>query len=290
MGYRVVLIIFIWINSAFGADTSICKNIKEGLVDGLEVLLARNIEQDKIEHALRRVPDIKKEILKIWEDTKTPSSLKKIIRKLIDYDIDIHMVPEQSYDKALYLVDKNQVLAFNITPSRNANMDLSSSIAKEKTKIDKFINEVYLKNQDKGVFYNIFLAHENQETLLDRVGLLVHELAHIRMLIFFNRNIARLSGKYPQFITRENPLGKYTIDSDFYHFIQEIYAYQSQHRFLSNSNGKTYNDYSDLLGDQQILHSQKVRVKISRFVIDEYRITNPEVLKIKDSTLHELLN
>ncbi len=225
-------------------------------------------------------------VLDILEDPLIPGSIKRILRTaLVVRNTTILELTQEIKDEtgidsnALYLVRQNRVNTF--TPS-----------ARVETVTQESNGDAVQRYDLSGLTADppTVLIHNRQITSeLNDLVTLIHELSHIRFATFLEVQIQYLATQFPDNLIYEKD-GKFYMNEDLYHFLNERYAFQTEYEFMKATLGRYYHPvyqrYESLLRDPQA--DKEYRIIISNFLLDAYGIRDPKVRGLAPYKLSEI--
>ena len=210
-------------------------------------------------------------------------------------DVEINHFPSElkekyGFDQRLMAFYDPQNLTYTILPNdpNSSNLDdtLNLSVKKMKGSLagQKFLKDFVIYIHDRPFGTN---TYEPENPLMT----LVHELGHVRMGRFLNKNLQRLVGLFPEDMLRVTG-GKIEISADLEAYIQEREAYESEYLVLKNIVGnKSYlaNIPKDWSGFNFKLSLAEVRPRISRQLREDYQIKDSRLIFLDSLSLGEIL-
>lgn len=232
---------------------------------------------------LNDIPTLKNWINTLLADPLTPDRIKRIIRRALEQNLTAIQLTRTIKNEwgihnvnALYRsVDKKFVVLAN----GNAELSYNRAAAKFKPKQTPFKHILFMQQRPLSAKANDVVA-------------LVHEMSHVKFNVFLEDHLPRLIDRFPDDLVRRLGNGEYVIDQEFYAFLLERYAFETEYALLKSAYGRHFDEWAraerygsgpGLMSDAEMSRS------ISQKVIDIYKIKDPRVLQMKDRTIHDIL-
>ena len=250
----------------------------------------------KVERRMVDFQGLRSTLVEFVDDPAIPEHLKALVRKALAGD-DVDIVKLTDDLRKEYLIPEN----FNaLAATKQANFQLI-------TRADhKSVNQVATdlangKTSDARKVYP-FKADNTvmvQDRALDAknndLTLLVHELAHIRLQRFMEANIDKLSERLPRDLIRKTSEGKFEIDEQLFHYLNERFAHEMELKAVK-STARIPSRYSGGWVPEKwrgapvlAMTEQETRRLISDHVARAYGITDPRILALREKKLSEIL-
>lgn len=232
---------------------------------------------------LNDVVTLKNQINAILADPEIPKEVKRVIRRSLEEDIDVIQLTRTVKSQR------------NIGKSNGVQSTKFKNIVIRKSKGSPNLNEERsgqmnmhgLPNQ-----YTVFLKQALPTRKFNPLMTLIHELAHTKMSAFLDEYIPQLAERFPRDLIKRLEDGRHEINSDLYSFITEKYAMETEYRLLKAAHGKYIENWTrtDRFGQGPGLHTdEEMSRRISEHIIEVYKIADPQVLELRERTLHDIL-
>ncbi|HUP58006.1 MAG TPA: hypothetical protein VM598_11180 [Bdellovibrionota bacterium] len=234
---------------------------------------------------LEELPYLRELVLGMLADPEVPTSLKRIISEALENPEVLvgalsdavrakYGIPE-SFEAAVVSASQPVFLIEGSEGGRTVNEQATAALRASGSRAER-LHHVFSQDRAPNRFDNDLIS-------------LIHELSHVRFDEFLSRHLPRLAAGLPQTLVREIGPGRFSIKAQFYDFLTERYAAQTEWAVLKAAHGRYfaeyYGRYAALRGrDDAVVHRA-----ISNHVIRSYEITDPEVLAYRTRTLSSIL-
>ncbi len=242
---------------------------------------------------LSELPHLNKLVQSYMDDPNMPLNLKYMLQKaFVSSDVEVRnftktIKQQYSFDTHVSAFAGNLKKNFKIKDraTQNANDETSDSadgLYRDKKK-DGWFQERFFVAIEDGSIYQV------ENPLL----MFMHEMAHVRFHIYFDRHISDLVGKFPADLVSQDIYGEVTIDTDLYSYLQERYAHEVEFTVLKTLYCTNYlfmipKNWVELMNDSD---GPELRMKIAAQIRHNYALREERLIhldKLKISTI--LLN
>jgi hypothetical protein len=243
-----------------------------------------------VSEKLAAIPSLKVMMLEMAEDPAIPKSIKLILKKALESpNLTIHELTDEV--RREYRIPEEFDASHAVTglPFRLFSPEGQGKTLNEAATQQMSVNT---GQRPRGpVKYHLFIQNRALTARDNDLVKLAHELAHVRFDQFLAKNIASLHKRLPESLVRKETDGSYSVNQQFYDFICERYAYETEFETLRATHGKYYSEWLEQFGSEsaKTVPRDKVAKALSAGVIANYKITDPEVLKLKDRTLASII-
>lgn len=171
-------------------------------------------------------PDLRIKVESFLNDKRIPISLKKFLWNVLKTDqVQVHnfspaVKKEYGFSNSLeaFVHDSASPYKSIEQSSQNLNDNLESPFKKLKTSYP-------LSHRRFILFVNDLSSTPTNHSLLD----FIHEVAHVRMNLFLQKNLHRFVGRFPHDFLSIDPLnGEIHVNSHFINYLHERYAFETE--------------------------------------------------------------
>ena len=204
------------------------------------VTAVRNTKIDW-DNELSEMPHLNELLQKYLADPAMPVQLKYMLQKaFVSNDVEIRNFTKEikkkySFDPQLSAFAGNLKWKFKIKARATKNFNDAISDPAERLHSDK--------SRSDGWFHDRFFVAVEDGSLYqvdNPLLIFMHEMAHIRFHIYFDRHVSDLVGKFPADLISKDKDNVIEMDTDLYSYLQERYAHEVEFTVLKSIKNTKY--------------------------------------------------
>ena len=117
---------------------------------------------------------------------------------------------------------------------------------------------------------------------------LVHELAHVKFTVFFDRDLERLSRLFPNYVVR-TASGRFQVEEAFHAYLYERHAFETEYRLVRGAGDRHFPRLRRFAPDVIAGGDAHAIPLIAAFVRNTYRLADPRLAAFDRIPLSDLL-
>ena len=295
---------FLFLSPYSHATTSACLGFYSREAPGVRYTL------ETLKHALSEVPTIREYVLEVMQDSTTPGSIKRIIKRALeDENTKIENLTQElrvirNLDKRSGAIAEhppspyigwmydhetpslNQQVSSKLKPSPNNSTKPESQSPIDSTQPLKQPGPEITEFKE---IFRVTVPDRKTTSEINDLNSLIHELSHVRMQAFLYKNWRRIFTPQIGNLVLEGPNGKLGIHLNLQDLIQEKYAHETELSFYKSSQSKYFPQWTQKWNQLSKLSPQDASVAVGLHVSSTYEFSNPAVRALAIEPISKIL-